>query len=220
MPSAAHQVFLENRKDVNRLFEIHKHVAGDGVGRKHKVEVLNRAIVVLITAAWEAYVEDLAKESFDFLLARAVTATQFPMKVRTLAAEELAADPNRRRLWELADSGWKAVLTAHRAKILEKWVASFNTPRQRKVDDLFAELVGLTSLHSCWSWHGMGARDASRKLDAFITMRGAIAHRVRFETPVYKTTAQDYLRHVQRIVEKTDERVGAFLAGQVDTAPW
>ena len=54
--------------DIQRLWEIHEEVAGPGRGRKHGVEVLNRAALVFISASWEAYVEDLAIEAHAILL--------------------------------------------------------------------------------------------------------------------------------------------------------
>jgi hypothetical protein len=43
MPSQARIAFENNRKDVERLMEIHGDLAGDTPGRKHGVEVLNKS---------------------------------------------------------------------------------------------------------------------------------------------------------------------------------
>lgn len=212
--------FNANKSDIDRLWEIHTAVAGGGAGRKHQVEVLNRAAIVFITACWEAYVEDAATEAFDFLLAEAVNATQVPAKVRTLASKELKEASDTKRVWELADAGWRVVLARHRQSVIDKWVASLNTPKSRQVDELFEELIGLTSLHSKWSWQGMSADDAKKKLDEYITMRGQIAHRVKHDEEVYKAWGTDYLAHVERLVEKTDSAVAEHLNGLVGKRPW
>lgn len=63
MVSLARKRFDENCGDVTRLLEIHGQIAGDAPGRKYRLEVLNKSAVVLITAFWEAYCEDIAAES-------------------------------------------------------------------------------------------------------------------------------------------------------------
>ena len=73
--------FRENMKDVNRLMEIHKELTGDDAGRRHGVEVLNKSAVVLITACWEAFVEDVATLGFDFLLSETDSHDNIPKKV-------------------------------------------------------------------------------------------------------------------------------------------
>ena len=42
------------------MIEIHVLLGGSGQGRKYQLEVLNKSAVVLITAIWEAYCEDIA----------------------------------------------------------------------------------------------------------------------------------------------------------------
>jgi hypothetical protein len=68
MPSQARAAFENNRKDVERLMEIHGDLAGDTPGRKHGVEVLNKSAIVLMCAIWEAYCEDLAAEAVEHLV--------------------------------------------------------------------------------------------------------------------------------------------------------
>jgi hypothetical protein len=67
MPSKSSAAFADNKKDIERLWAIHEEVAGSGRGRKHGVEILNRATLVFIAACWEAYVEDLALEVYGML---------------------------------------------------------------------------------------------------------------------------------------------------------
>jgi hypothetical protein len=76
--SSSRKAFLKNRRDVERLWEIHEEVAGAGRGRKHGVEVLNRSTLVLIAACWEAYVEDLVIEGYGRLHAAGATVAGTP----------------------------------------------------------------------------------------------------------------------------------------------
>lgn len=221
MPSQASESFDANKADIERLRKIHGDVAGEGPGRKHDVEVLNRAAIVFITACWEAYVEDVAMEAFDFLLAEAPSADKVPAKVRALSVGDMVeAKDNRVRVWDLADAGWKQVLQAHRGDTKRRWVESLNTPKKQQVDDLFESLLGLRSIHHAWTWQNMKAEDAADKLDHYITVRGQIAHRVKHDENVYKDWGTDYLQHVIRLVEKTDEAVRAHVESAVGKSPW
>jgi len=218
--SKANQAFLANKTDIDKLWLIHEDAAGAGPGRKHDVEVLNRAAIVFITACWEAYVEDVATEAFDFLLKEAATSDLVPAKVRTLASKELVEAKDQRRVWELADAGWRTVLQKHRDAVIKKWVSSLDTPKTRQVDELFEELIGLVSAHSHWCWQNMTAEDATTKLDEYITTRGQIAHRVRHDDAVYKSWGTDYLDHVERLVAKTDKAVADHLNKVGKKRPW
>ena len=110
MPSNAKTTFSANKNDITELWNIHQEVAGQGAGRKYGVEVLNRAAIVFITACWESYIEDLATESFDFLLANAPDATAIPAKVRAFSSKPILEQKDATKLWAIADAGWRAVL--------------------------------------------------------------------------------------------------------------
>ena len=77
MASQARAAFDKNAADIERLLEIHADLGGDQRGRRFRLEVLNKSAVVLITAFWEAYCEDLAAEALDHLIQHSKTAAQF-----------------------------------------------------------------------------------------------------------------------------------------------
>ena len=67
MPSKARQTLAENKDDLERLWELHGQEAGTNPGRKYNVDVLNRAAVVMVCAAWEAYCEDVVAEAIEII---------------------------------------------------------------------------------------------------------------------------------------------------------
>ncbi|MGU3781833.1 HEPN domain-containing protein [Burkholderia metallica] len=220
MPSNAKNTFEINKADIEKLWEIHKEIGGEGRGRKYGVEVLNRSVIIFVTACWESYIEDLAVEAFDFLLTHAPTAAAIPNKVKSLAIKDIKNDPNPLKLWDLADTGWQAILLAHKAEVHEKWLGKFNTPKSEQVDGLYEEMLGLNSLSSHWTWNKMKADRAKTKLDDFITVRGNIAHRIRDANPVAKNTGAAYLTHVGQIVARCERAVANHLNAQTGVAPW
>lgn len=220
MPSAAKSAFEANREDVDRLWAIHQDVAGGGPGRKRDVEVLNRAAVVFITACWESYVEDVAKEAFDHMVDHAPSASAVPSKIKSFVAQRLRDEQNPLEEWALADSGWQTQLKAHQSEVEKRWTGSFNTPKSEQVKGLFSEMLGITNVTTDWRWKKMKASTARDKLDEYVTLRGDIAHRVTSTTPVYKADGSDYLNHVVRLSDKTDDTVRKHIEKVVGTPPW
>ena len=143
MVSESSLKFAQSKKDILMLWHIHAEVAGSGKGRKHRADVLNRAVIIFISACWESYVEDSAREAFDYLLQFANTPEVVPARIRTLAARELRESKDERRIWELAGYGWKKVLSDHRDVVLEKRLRAFNTPKSIQVSQLYSELLDL-----------------------------------------------------------------------------
>jgi hypothetical protein len=220
MTSSAKTRFDANRLDIDQLWAIHEDVAGQGPGRKHGVDVINRAAIVFVTACWESYVEDLAREAFDFLLANVPTATAVPSKVRDLATKSIFDQKDSRKVWDLAENGWRAVLQTHKEEALVRWLGKFNTPKSAQVNFMFQELLGIAQVSSHWHWQRMTVAQAETKLDEYITIRGNIAHRVAHDETVYKNWGEDYLKHVSTLVDKTEGAVHAHLAAVTGIAPW
>src|SRR3990172_7240471 len=164
--------FLSNISEIRRLVEIHDTIAGTGMGHKAGVEVLNKSAVVLLVACWEAFIEDLAAAAFDAMIANATSPSQFPNSVLTLASQSLRESPDARDVWQLAGDGWRSVLLRHKSQVRGQFIAKLNTPRPKKVDEVFNRLLGLRSLSSSWKWPGMSAQKATQKLEGLVTLRG------------------------------------------------
>ena len=167
-------MFFYSVSEVERLVEIHGQISGSGPGRRVNLEVLNKSAIVLLVAAWEAFIEELAKTAFDFLMAEASSPNVFPNKVLALAGRDLRSSRDETKIWDLAGTGWESVLRKHRRAILDRYTGSFNTPRARQVDALFEAMIGLRSASGRWHWPGMSSQKVVRKLDNLVTLRGSI----------------------------------------------
>lgn len=240
MPSKAFTSFEDNRTDIDRLWKIHEEFSGIGPNpgrRPDDVEVLNKSAIVFVSACWESYVEDVATEAFDYMLAHAPTASIIPQKVRVHAARPLLEKPdsegklldNGKNAWDLAGNGWKTVLANHRATLIGRWLGNFHTPKSEPVDDLFEDLIGLKSLSRSWYWQGSMPKPkatdnqskAATQLDEFITVRGDIAHRTKSSGgKVGKSQGNKFLGHVRGIVECTDSVVATHIESLVGSRPW
>jgi hypothetical protein len=78
VPSRARNSLDENLKDISRLIGLHTMVGGSGPGRRHGLEVLHKSAVVLITAYWESYCEDIAAEGLAHIVKHGKSANVLP----------------------------------------------------------------------------------------------------------------------------------------------
>jgi len=184
------------------------------------LQVLNRSAIVLLTACWEAFVEDLATSSFEWLLAECKDAQAFPNRVRARASKALRDDKNELAVWDLAGDGWKAVLRRHKAETIVNAVGTFNTPKSAQVDALYEQLLGLPHLSTSWRWPSMPVERVRRKLDRLIEIRGNIAHRVRDTRPVRRPEVDYLVDFVNRLATLSHNAVVTHLTAVAQHSPW
>lgn len=206
----------DNLSQVDRLMEIHEDMTGADRGRRFGVEVLNKSAIVLVTACWESFVEDLASEGFEQLVARAATSADVPVKVRVRASQSLREAKDERKVWDLADGGWRTMLRGYRTEL----IAPFNTPKTKNIDDLYERLLDIEALSTSWYWQKMSRQSASERLDGFVVLRGGIAHRVSAARAVTKKDVQDYRRFARQLAVKSANAVRTHLHGLMGTYCW
>ncbi|MDO3413398.1 MAE_28990/MAE_18760 family HEPN-like nuclease [Saccharibacillus sp. CPCC 101409] len=207
----AKSIFNSNKEDIENLIDIHTMIGGYGTGRRVGLEVLNKSAVVLITACWEAFIEDLCEEAFDFLLNNCTEYNQVPSKVRLLASERLRSSQDKREVWDLAADGWKGVLLRHKSDTLKKYIGNLNTPKSVNVKNIYAEVFGIEDITKEWKRHKQSSNKACDRLDKFIETRGAIAHRTSAEKTIQKRYVESHLDFIKHLVDKTEDAVRSHL---------
>lgn len=207
---------IENVSEVALLLRFHKDAAGIGPGRKYDVEILNKSAIVMVVACWEAYVEDLAASSLDHLVNNAQDHNAFPKAV----LERVANKNQGLNAWKLAGDGWKTSLRDNLSEVLAKTVGSLNTPKIEQVDELFLKTVGHPKLSSKWSWPGRAVGSAAKDLDALVTLRGGIAHRVKSSRSVRKVDVTNAIDLVSRLAERSNNEMHAYLHKLTKIDPW
>jgi hypothetical protein len=211
MSSKAWAAFKENAEDVTRLLQIHADVGGDAKGRRFGLEVLNKSAIVLITAIWEAYCEDIAAEALAHIVAHAKSSATLPKEFKKRLAAEIRADKNELAMWNLADQGWRAQAQGRLAAMMQDRNRKLNTPRADQINELFASAIGLPDVSDAWHWKKMSAANARVKLDKYVTLRGAIAHRGASASTVKKAQVTDYFQLVRKIASWTGGRVNSHV---------
>lgn len=220
MPSKARNAFDDNAADIERLLEIHVNLGGDAKGRRFRLEVLNKSAIVLITACWEAYCEDLAAEALEHLVNNCKTADELPEELRKRVARELKGDANQIAIWVLSDDGWKKYLRSRLKALAEERSRKLNTPKASNIVNLFDTALGLEDVSVRWKWKGMSVGRAKVKLDEYIELRGAIAHRGKFTKSCTKAHVTDYFSHVRTIVAKTGGCVNSYVKQVTGRGLW
>ena len=123
-------------------------------------------------------------------------------------------------MWELAGAGWRKVLQQHRDAILEQHTGKLNTPRPVQIASLFEKLIGLRDVTRHWHWEHMSATRARSYLDAPVTRRGEIAHRVTAGIPVHKRDVVKASRFVRRVSVISSNLTSLFLSHTFGKLQW
>lgn len=213
-------LITENAEEVNRLVQIHRKVTRGKRGRQSGAEVLNKSGIVLLVACWEAFVEEVARQAFKFLLRHAKKPGDFPAKVLALAGKELRNSKDETKIWDLADDGWRDVLRVHERDVIRKHVSPLHVPNTTKVDELFTALLGIKRTSSGWRWQRMSPKQATNTLDRLVALRHEIAHNVKTKTSVQKTAVIYYSHFIKRLAAATSNYLGEFLHGHAGKEPW
>ena len=208
MASKARKAFDANAKDIERLLQLHQQVGGDAPGRRFGLEVLNKSAIVLITAFWEAYCEDIASEGLEHIVMHAKSADELPTELKKTIAKKVSRASHELEVWKLSGTGWKKYLQDHLAELKEERDRRLNTPKTTQIDELFRNALGIEDMSKNWRWaRKMTAKRASEKLDRYVSLRGAIAHRGKHETSVTKANVSDYFEFIKSVVGKTGGHV-------------
>lgn len=220
MASVARSSFDKNCQDVDRLLAIHRDLTGTLPGRRRQVEVLNKSAIILLTAFWEAYCEDIAAEGLARLVSGAPDSRALPKELQKKVAKSLKEHANELAVWDLADQGWRTVLTSRLAQLQQDRNRRLNTPKSDLIDALFLETLGIDRISGRWFWRGMSAAQARDKLDKYVTLRGEVAHRGAAASSVKKTHVTDYYEHVKKLVGRTGGRVNAVVKRATGSGLW
>jgi hypothetical protein len=210
MASNSRRAFDDNAKDIERLLEIHTEYGGDGPGRRHRLEVLNKSAVVLITAIWEAYCEDITAEALTHIVKHATDHTGLPVELQKKIAKDLKAKPHELAVWDLAGDGWKSAVSKRLGELTAERNRRLNSPKSAAIDTLLLDGIGLSTASHAWHWKGMSVEQAKKKLDHYIELRGAIAHRGASASSCKKAHVEDFFEHVKVLVAKTGGKVNTF----------
>jgi len=220
MPSKARNTLAANEDDFDRLWGLHEKEAGTTPGRKYNVDVLNRAAVVMVCAAWEAYCEDIVTEAIAIIAADCKDPASLPSCLKTHVGKRIKTSSHDHAAWDMAGDGWRAVVTSNASDAVKKLTGSWNTPKTSQVNDLFNVSLGIIDISAKWKWAKNPAATTGKKLDAFVTLRGEIAHRLKTADSVHKKDGTDFYDFVCRVADIIDTEVHAVVVAATAKNYW
>ncbi len=170
--------FEESWQSISALLALR---GADGGKRTHAQKAAqNQAALIFCITAWEAYVEDLAREAARYLAANCEKFGNLPKPVRNALSHAVtplngpnSRTPSGKFIHQITDDGWRDLLTTFVDDATNE--GNFNTPSSKNVAELFKKWCGLDVTDS-WYWKNFAAPSAAKRLDESIEIRGQIVH--------------------------------------------
>ena len=207
MPSNARKNLEANLKDVERLQGLHATVGGHSKGRRWNVECLNKASLVLVCGAWEAYLEDVCQEGLKHLIVYNAPGG-LSMTAQGIRNNFIAANPGATQqqiLGQLSE---------------QLWVENkFNTPKSANIVSLFNRVFGLPDVTTPWYWQKSSVAQTRNRIDTYVSLRGQIAHRSSANNYVRKPVVTAFSELVLDLSTKVDDSVRAHVNGMTPGTP-
>lgn len=200
MPSQAYNNLIGKQSELDLLWWFHLESGGDLQGRRYGLEVLNKAVVVFVCAAWEAYCEDMILEAKDLILTGCHNPNLLSNHAKTPIANALRESKAHLDVWDLAGDGWKALW----GKQVDTKVAKLNSPKSADLVKLYKQTLGIVDITQNWYWQNCNNQKAKSRLDKLVTLRGEIAHKLITADSVKKTHGNTFYSHIKLLAEKIE----------------
>lgn len=167
------EIFESSLQDIQLLLDF----VNSPQGEMNKL-IIFRSVVVLMVAAWEQFIEQLAQKSVSTLTNRIRDSRPLPEEVKQNVAS-YAVIENRSNLrefsnsvWSLSDKGWKKIYNEFCLDATTK----LNTASSENIKLLYKKILGIRDITSNWSFEKLSTEDCVKKLDNLIELRHDIAH--------------------------------------------
>jgi len=141
-------------------------------------KIILRSIIVLMVAAWEQFIEQLAEKSVLSLTNHLRDSNPIPEKVKQSIAI-FTVPENRSNLrgfsnsvWNFSEKGWKKAY--HDYCIFNS--KELNTASSKNIKRFFENIIGIKDITSNWKYNNLTSVECANKLDDLIDLRHDIAH--------------------------------------------
>lgn len=219
MPSMARLNLERTGSEIRDFYAVHQLVK-DMPAVRRKLTVLNKGTIVLLSAIWEGFCEDLTAEALQLLVDGAPDAAALPTPLQRIVARELKQSPHELAVWRLAGDGWRDVLHTRLSHLQKERNRRLNTPTSTNIDDFFKQALGIDEISSHWATTRASAKENASRLDAFIELRNAIAHRGLGNAVVSKAMIKNFNNHIQRLATLTESGVEQLVERSIGCHPW
>ena len=215
MSNALAQYELQ-KKEVELLLsfhsELHEYRTKSGSetrGRRSaEFEVLHKSAIVLLTACWEAYIENSLTEAIRAIASSLKDPLDLPEDLRrsialTKSAKLSVSSKNELYPWYFVGDRWRSLLL----EFSKLKISELNTPDSSSVREAMKSLLEIPDLTESWGRQGNAAKDAADQLDEYLIDRHMIAHGAILGKKFTKSYVTDYLAFLDITIGKTEESV-------------
>jgi hypothetical protein len=159
----------------------------------------------------------------------AKTADALPKDLKKQLATEIKKSPHELEVWKVADDGWRAYLKNRLEELQAQRNKKLNTPKSANIEQLFLSAIGIQKISNYWHWDRknlpgqkttMTTAKAKKKLDEYVTLRGAIAHRGQPARSVKKTDVDDYFDFIKGLAAVTGGGINRYVASITGKRLW
>jgi hypothetical protein len=214
--SNAYTQYEQQKKEVNLLLSFHGELhenrtksAPDSPGRRSsELEVLHKSAIVLLTACWEAYIENTVTEAVTIISKSLKDPFQLHNEIlRSIAStksDKLSiSDKHDLYAWYFVGDGWRSILL----EFSKLKISELNTPDSSGVRKIMNDLLGIKDISESWGRPGKMAKDAADRLDEYLSDRHVIAHGSVPLKKFSKSYVTNFLGFLAIPVQKTDDEV-------------
>ena len=221
MPSLARVAFTQNVEDIHQLLELQEPLNLADDQSAANFEVLNKSAIVLLTAFWESYCEDIASEGLEHIVQNSSSSADLPTSLKKQIATEIKNAPNELEVWKISDQGWKIYLKGRLSDYREKRNRRLNTPKTAVVDELFRTTLGINNMSQTWNLsEDLSVRESITRLDKMVELRGAIAHRGTSHETVTRAHVESYLVFIAKLAARTGRTVNRHVKKITKSPLW
>ncbi len=204
------QRYNDQKKEIDDLLTIHS-VMRDNPGRGKSaanIQVLHKSSVVLLTACWESFVENILNDAIAVIAANLPDHSKLPLELQKSIASARSKNltfnaTHELYPWFFAGDNWRTILL----QFAQLKISELNTPNSENTKNIFSLLLGISDITQSWGRKGLNASDAADKLDNHLSDRHTIAHGAEIVSRITKGYIVNYREFLDRTVEKTDTTV-------------
>jgi hypothetical protein len=219
VPSDARRGLEGTGSEIRDFYSVHQLVK-DMPAVRRKLEILNKGTIVLLSAVWEGFCEDVTAEALQLLVDGTPGSVSLPATLRRAIARELEDSPHELAVWDLAGGGWRDVLRARLEYLGEERNRRLNTPKSANIDEFFKRALGIEKMSSHWETPEGSPEQNAVALDAFVELRNDIAHRGLNDIIVTKGVVKKFNNHIQRLAASTESAVEDLVEASTGRRPW
>lgn len=166
----------------------------------------------MLCASWERYNEDLLAECVNIVCRHVAGANELPIEVQKTVSNAVKSDSNQLSPIRATGEGWKTIWE----ELAISETENLNTPKSEQLNAMFSKYLGIT----CYSYLWPGNSHAD--MDAFVTVRGEIAHRGSHAQYVRLKDLQKSIDLVISTAIEIDGKIAEYLRTQfgLKKMPW